>query len=243
MYFCVQLLVTMRLKNTTIYTILMLLFFGFGTALNAQIIKGEAIVGMNLTQVDGDEVFGFKKVGANLGAGVMIPFGKRGRWDVSFETLFTQKGSKQRAQYNDSLNNGTVITGEYKLNLNYVEIPVMVMYTDKEFISAGAGLAWARLVGVKEYEHGKLVETTTLNNDVYNKNDFSILADFRIRIYKSLKFNLRYHYSLFKIRTREFEDLAGNTWTRDQYNNVITFRLIWVFNEAQSRKNFGSPVQ
>ena len=240
MYFCVQLLVTMRLKNITIYTILLLFFFGCATELNAQIIKGEAIVGMNLTQVDGDEVFGFKKLGANLGAGVMIPFGKRGRWDVSFETLYTQKGSKQRAQYSDSLNNGTVITGEYKLNLNYVEIPVMVMYTDKEFISAGAGLSWARLVGVKEYEHGNLVETTTLNNDVYNKNDFSILADFRVRIYKSLKFNLRYQYSLFKIRTREFEDLAGNTWTRDQYNNVITFRLIWVFNEAQSRKNFAS---
>jgi len=243
MYFCVQLLVTMRLKNITIYTILLLFFFGCATELNAQIIKGEAIVGMNLTQVDGDEVFGFKKLGANLGAGVMIPFGKRGRWDVSFETLYTQKGSKQRAQYSDSLNNGTVITGEYKLNLNYVEIPVMVMYTDKEFISAGAGLSWARLVGVKEYEHGNLVETTTLNNDVYNKNDFSILADFRVRIYKSLKFNLRYQYSLFKIRTREFEDLAGNTWTRDQYNNVITFRLIWVFNEVQSRKNFSSTAQ
>jgi hypothetical protein len=229
-----------RLKNIIPYLILILLFFGFSGKVNAQIIKGEAILGMNLTQVDGDEVFGFKNVGANVGAGVMIPFGKRGKWDASFEALFTQKGSKQGPQYNDSLNNGSIITGEYKLNLNYVEIPVMVMYTDKEFISAGAGFSWARLVGVKEYEHGELVETTTLNSGVYNKNDISILADFRIRIYKALKFNLRYQYSLLKIRTREFEDLGGNTWTRNQFNNVITFRLIWVFNEAQSRKNFAN---
>ncbi len=233
---------TMRVKIKSFHFILIIFLLGFGLHLNAQIIKGEAILGVNLSQVDGDEVFGFKKFGANLGAGVMVPFGKRGRWDVSFETLFTQKGSRQKAQYNDSLNNGVVITGEYKLNLNYVEVPVMVMFTDKEFVSFGAGFSWARLVGVKEWEHGVLMDSTTLNSGTYNKNDFGILADFRIRIYKALKFNLRYQYSLTKIRTREFEDLAGNTWTRNQYNNVITFRLIWVFNEEQSRKNFSNTA-
>lgn len=195
----------------------------------AQIIKGEAILGMNLTQVDGDEVFGFKKVGANVGAGVMVPIG--GNWDVSFEALFTQKGANQKPQYSDSTRNGA-----YRLKLNYVEVPVLVMYTDKEFISAGAGFSWGRLVGVKEWEHGNLVETTTLNSGVYSKNDFSILGDLRIRIYKQLKFNLRYQYSLVKIRTREFENQQGDTWTRDQFNNVISFRLIWVFNEQQSKR-------
>jgi len=182
---------------------------------------------MNLTQVDGDEVFGFKKVGANVGAGVMIPI--KGNWDVSLEALFSQKGANQKPQWDDSTRNGA-----YRLNLNYAVVPVLIMYTDKEFISAGAGFSWGRLVGVKEWEHDKLVETTTLNSGVYNKNDFSILADLRIRVYKQLKFNLRYQYSLVKIRTREFENGAGETWTRDQFNNVISFRLIWVFNEQQS---------
>ncbi len=214
---------------------LSLLLFVFALQrVSAQVIKGEAILGMNLTQVDGDEVFGFKNVGANMGAGVLIPLKKN--WDVSLEAIFTQKGANQKAQYRDSLNNGVVITGAYKLQLNYVEVPVLVMYTDKEFISAGAGFAWGRLVGVKEWEHGKLVETTTLNSGVYGKNDFSILADLRIRIYKQLKFNLRYQYSLASIRTREFENLAGEKWTRQQYNNVISFRLIWVFNEKQSQR-------
>ncbi len=222
--------------------ILLFLLATLSYNLKGQIIKGEALLGMNLTQVDGDEVFGFRKVGANVGGGILIPFGERGRWDASFELLYTQKGSWQKAQYNDSLNNGTIITGEYKLNLHYMEVPVLVMYTDKEFVSLGAGLSWGRLVGVKEWEHGRLVETTTINSGTYSKNDFSALADFRIRIYKSLKFNLRYQYSFVKIRTREFEDLAGDTWTRKQYNNVITFRLIWVFNEEQSRKNFQNAV-
>ena len=127
----------------------------------AQIIKGEAILGMNLTQVDGDEVYGFHKFGANVGAGVLIPFTKNGKWEVSLEALFTQKGSYQSPQYNDTLNSGEVLTGEYKLRLNYAEVPVMVMFTDKELISAGAGFAWGRLVGVKEWEHGQLVESVS----------------------------------------------------------------------------------
>jgi len=219
------------------YLIILIILFS-GLQLKAQIIKGEAIVGLNLTQVDGDEVFGFHKFGANVGAGVMIPFGKKGKWDVSIEALFTQKGSSQKPRYNDSLSNGEVITGEYKLRLNYVEVPVLVMFTDKELISFGAGFSWGRLVGAKEWEHGQRIYSTTWNSGTYKPNDFSILGDIRIRLWQALKLNLRYQYSLVKIRTREFEDLSGNTWTRNQYNNVITLRLIYVFNEKRSRENF-----
>jgi hypothetical protein len=216
---------------------LCLLIIFFVEKSDAQIIKGEAILGMNLTQVDGDEVYGFHKIGANVGAGVLIPFGKRGRWDASFEALFSQDGSFQPPQYDDSL------SYEYELHLNYAQIPILVMFTDKEFISIGAGFSWGRLVGVKEWEHGQLVESTTLNSETYHKNDYCFLADIRIRIYKSLKFNLRYQYSLSKIRTREYSDLSGLTWTRDQFNNVISFRLIYVFGEKKSRAFYNQSGQ
>ena len=219
-------------------TVVLLLALSASSVLSAQIIKGEAILGMNLTQVDGDEVYGFRKIGANVGAGVLIPFDKKGRWDISLEALFTQKGSYQSPQYQDVDSLGNTLTGEYKLNLNYVEVPVLVMFTDKDFISAGAGFSWGRLVSVKEWEHGQLVESTTIENGTYSQNDFSILADVRIRIWQALKFNLRYQYSMAKIRTREFSDLAGNSWTRNQFNNVISFRLIYIFNEKRSREYY-----
>ena len=60
--------------------------------LSAQIIKGEVISGVNLSQVDGDMFYGFKKFGLNVGVGAMIPFGKN--WDVSFEILYNQKGKE-----------------------------------------------------------------------------------------------------------------------------------------------------
>ncbi len=229
------------MRRLKVFIVILLIIIGISQPLSAQIIKGEALLGFNLTQVEGDEVYGFRKPGLNIGAGVLIPFKKN--WDVSMEVTFNQKGARQKPQYSDSLSSGQVITGEYKLRLNYVEIPVMVFYTDKEFISIGAGFSWGRLVGIQEWEHGNLVKTTTVNSGTYDKNDFSYIIDARIRIKGPLKFGVRYQNSMMKIRTREFIDLSGNTWTRDQYSKVLTFRLIYIFNEVQSRSNLNKPSE
>ncbi len=223
----------MNLFKIIIVTFLVII--GITNSVNAQIIKGEALVGLNLTHVEGDEVSGFKKFGLNIGAGALIPFKKN--WDVSMEVNYNQKGANQSAQYNDTDSLGIVTTGAYKLRLNYVEVPILIHYTDKEFITIGAGFSWGRLVGVQEWEHGNIVESTTLNSNTYNKNDFSYIIDGRIRIKGPLKFGVRYQSSMVKIRTREFTNFAGDTWTRDQFNRVLTFRLIYIFNETQSKRN------
>jgi len=207
------------------------IIFLFAGHLRAQRIQGAVIAGGNLSQVDGDEVFGFNKIGLNTGLAAMAPIGKN--LQLSIEILYSQKGAYQGKQYKDVDSVGNVTTGEYKLNLNFLEVPVLFMYNDKDVIIGGVGFSYARLVSIQEYEHGQREETTTLNGGPYNRNDFNILADIRFRIYKKLKFNLRYSYSLVSMRTREFEDLLGNTWIREQYNNTITFRLIYMFNEQR----------
>lgn len=228
------------MRGLGVIIVILLITSGISSPLLGQIIKGEAILGLNLTQVEGDEVHGFKKPGLNIGAGVLIPFKKN--WDVSMEVTFNQKGAKQRDQYNEVDSLGAVTTGAYKLRLNYVEIPVLVHYTDKKFISIGVGFSWGRLVGVQEWEHGKRVESTTLASGVYNKNDFCYIIDARIRIKGPLKFGVRYQNSMVKIRTREFENTIGDKWTRDQFNKVLTFRLIYIFNEERSRSNLNNPT-
>jgi len=206
-----------------------LLVCGTALELQAQIMKGAVVAGINLSQVDGDEVYGFHKVGLNLGAGVIVPFSDH--WEVSMELSYSQKGSYQKPHYDsDSL------TGEYKLKLNYVEVPVLVHFNDKDRIKFGLGFGWGRLVGVEEYEHGRRVESTNLNGP-YSRNDFVGLADIRFRVYKKIKFNVRYGYSLAKIRTRTYYPPGStDSWTRKQYNNYWTIRLIYVFNEKQSER-------
>ncbi len=202
----------------------------FLATLSAQIIKGEAIVGMNLSQVDGDMFYGFKKFGVQLGAGAMVPLGRN--LDVSIEALFNQKGARQRSRVYDS-----ICIYDYKLKLNYAEVPVMIHYTDKQFITAGVGFSWGRLVSASEWQNG-IKTATNAKNDTYLINDYNILAGVRIRIKGPLKFNIRYAYSLSSLRTREFTNCdSGTKFTRKQYNNVVTFRLVYLFGEAASKGN------
>lgn len=203
----------------------------------AQRIKGEVFAGMNLTQVDGDEIYGFDKVGLNTGVGAIMPIGRH--FTFSLETQFSQKGSVQGEQYQDTVFNPNTgqeefWTGAYKLKLDYLEVPVLFHFTDDK-ISAGLGFSYGRLVNVKEYEHGNLVNSTTLNGGPYDRNDYNVLFDLNFRIHKKIskfRFNVRYAYSLDKIRTRDFYNkFYEYTGTRDQYNNVITLRLLYIFNE------------
>ena len=113
---------------------------------NAQAFKAEIIGGTNISQVDGDEVFGFLKYGVNMGLGVVMPIHKN--WSLSFETLYTQKGSRLGKVYSDSLD------GSYKLHLNYAEVPFLIQYTDRDRASAGIGFSWGRLVAVNEWKNG-----------------------------------------------------------------------------------------
>lgn len=211
-------------------TVLLLLYvLGSGNA-EAQIIKGEGILGMNLAQVDGDEVYGFKKPGIHVGFGGLVPIGM---FDVSMEVLFNQKGSREKQQYIFD-----TLTGEYNLRLNYVEIPLLFYINDKDRASAGLGFSYARLVGAKEFEHGYQTSTTAYNN-VYSRNDWSVLFDLKLKIYEGLKINLRYEYSMVPIRTREFTPIWGSeeVKVRKQYNNLWTCRLVYIFNEERSRTN------
>lgn len=231
-----------------------LFVFVFLTVSEAQKFKGSLALGVDLTQVDGDQVYGYKKVGLNGGAGVILPFNFNKKkdykpWALSFEILFTQKGSMQRSSlgqtFCDTCQPGVKCNPDikYKLALNYLSLPLMVNYTDKKTgWSFGMGIAFNRLFGISEIENG--VNTSVfLRDGVYKTEDYTVLLDVRFPIYNRLKFNFRYEYSMFPIRKRIFYKKDGilvDPYERQQYNNVLTFRLVYVINEdldITKRKN------
>lgn len=199
----------------------------------SQNIKGGLIAGFNLTQVDGDQIYGFHKIGLNVGATAIVPVGKK--FCATIETIYTQKGSYQSP-------NDTLTSPPYKLILNYVEAPVFFSYIEKDVIKIGAGFSWGRLVDFQEWEHLKRVNWTTPYGP-YSPNDYNVLLDLQFKIHSGLWFDARYFYSMTKIRTRTFENIMGQTWTRKQYNNDIAFRLIYVFKEKPSPKKKDKDVK
>ena len=188
-------------------------------------IKGAVIAGLNLSQVDGDEVYGFSKAGITAGFGGILPLGKR--FSFSAEILYDQRGAYSK--YPPSPD--STAPPYYQLKLDYLSVPLLIQYEDRNTWTFGAGLQWGRLVSYKETERGIQKNWDEPHILYATRNDFSVLADIRFRLYKHLKFNARYSYSLAKIRTREFTNNLGDTWTRNQFNNVITLRLVYLFNE------------
>jgi hypothetical protein len=214
------------------YIILLIMLLTLSPSLMAQRFKGAVMGGMNISQVDGDEVYGYKRVGGHIGIAAILPLKK---WDLTLETVFNQKGAFEGPQYQDSAF-GTSINGKYDLRLNYVEIPLLVHYTDRDRYTAGVGFSYGRLVSSQEIEHDGAVPPYS-DTVTFNKNDYSVLVDLQIRVWKRLKFNVRYSYSMAPIRERTFHDLySDDSFTRKQYNNMLTFRLVYVFNEKIPEK-------
>ena len=231
--------------NKHIYWILSLIFLGLGFQSHAQAVKGALIGGVNFTQVNGDAVYGFKRVGANVGGAAIIPF--TDMWSLTVETIFSMEGSRQKGFADGKwyYNNDTTkqlypppynadsffINKAYNLHLDYVRVPIVVHYNDRN-LSLGAGFQYGRLIRIKEQEQD-IYNTTAKAEEAYKNNDFSILADIKYRIYGGLFFNFRYSYSLVSIRDRKFYDTEDPTTTlnRGQYHNTITVRLMWVIND------------
>ena len=271
------------MKKHRIITLILAVLIAAPTLLHAQIIKGELFAGGNLCQVDGDECYGFKKLGLNAGAGALIPFTS---WmDLGLEVMFSQKGAYKR----DSLVYNSTYPHAYNLKLNYVEVPLMLYFTDKDVASIGVGVSYGRLVGLQElddnapsdyegqgigvgdgclhwrnddpnlpdisqiddieelntiayqqYPDITYVSEVVANSNTYRPHDFNICADLRFRIWEGLHLEARYQYSLRPLRYRMYyadpNQLLANQ-IRKQYNNNITIRLVYIFNEHRSKAN------
>ncbi len=216
---------------------------------DAQRFIGSVVAGCNFAQIEGDDVHGFYKVGFNGGLGLTLPVNPKQTWQVSVELLYSMKGAKKTCQpgyflisnYGESMFQdvdwSVPIDSTVKCNisLDYVQIPVMMRYEEPySGCSFALGFAWSRLVRAKEIYNGYL-RTTNVRSGTYKKNDWSIIADVNIRLYKNLNLNFRYEYSLVPIRVTQFEYLRNDgsslIETHKYYNHMISARLVYFINE------------
>ena len=85
------------------------------------------------------------------------------------------------------------------------------------------------------------------NSISYRPHDFNICADLRVRIWEGIHAELRYQYSLVPIRTRLFYKDQAETHLKiddrrvqplqHQYNETLTLRVVYMFNERRAKAN------
>lgn len=198
-----------------------------------QVIHAYPAVGLTLSQIRGDELRGFKKAGVTAGVGALIKLDEK-RWDLSIEALYSERGAQNRTNVPYSLIN---------FKLQYVDIPVMVHFTDPYGgMTFGLGLSYSRLV---QDPHGEIYYKAYASSDciVPDSSDFSFLhndlalaIDFRFPVWKKLYLNVRYQHSIIPIKRQwQFTQYLNNdltqtnTWTNDLYNSSLMFRLLYYF--------------
>ncbi len=88
---------------------------------SAQTFRGGMLVGINFSQIDGDNIYGYRKIG--LLGGVTVRTSLHPRWDIALEMLYDQQGSSVFTAFTNPKDPGQII-------LDYVSFPLIFKYKD-----------------------------------------------------------------------------------------------------------------
>lgn len=216
---------------------LILLFF-VPSALSAQkyssLFKAGATVGVNFSQIDGDEQFGYKKKGINFGLrGAVI---LRKDIDISTELLYSQRGTQPNSDEKSNQKRSAYVS------LGYAEVPILFNYFyDKSEMghyrwNFYVGASYGRLLKsetkiLKSISLTDTVQQNLLNTIGYNTSDFSLIIGvkryFTSRIGASLRHTLSMNY-LYKnpapiLPTRGQQTRKDYTTFRSYYISLNVF--------------------
>jgi hypothetical protein len=174
--------------------------------------------GISTSQVSGDQLAGFDKVGIVLGGFT--------RWDFTEKTAFQselefiQKGSRRNADPNKGQ------YGWYLLRLDYVEMYFLFKYTFKKILFEAGPSAG---ILVRQHEEGSGVSLSTS----FNSNDICLNGGIGYLISDNLRFNARYGETFFMTPIRKKENGASTFFIRGQYNTALSFTLQYQFGNHE----------
>ncbi len=179
----------------------------------AQDFNAGVLGGINASQVFGDNYSGPNKAGLYLGVFVNRYFSKRS--SIQLELDYIQKGSSKNPD------GSTGDYDEYKLKLNYIELPVLYKYDFAEKGTLEAGLSFGVLVYEDEYTY-----PGPPSGQAFSSVDFSASIGIYYTFLKNLRINMRLSNSILPIRPHS----SGNTYrlNRGQYNQGIAFILHYI---------------
>lgn len=180
----------------------------------AQDFGADLLVGANFSQVDGDQLGGYNKLGANIG--IQINRKVASDWDIAFELRYSMKGAK-KVQDPDNL------TPTLKLSYDYLELPLLIKYKAFLKITPYSGLSVGVNVINERDDNGFVGEESNL---AFIEYGFHLGGTYHIS--DKLGVDLRHSYSLFSIRntpslTNGPQWFGRNGW----YNRLFTIGLTY----------------
>lgn len=196
------------------------------TFLSAQPFKVGVHAGIATTQVDGDTYAGYSKAGLMAGGFVSKRLSPESKWTAAFEINYIQKGSRKvpRPDKGDF--------ADYKLKLNYAEVPLLLRYDFAVSDSTGGnrmnfeafgGIAIGALVNFEESDAFGVVTGGT----PFQKTDVSYILGLSYFVTEHIGFEARTEYSIVPVRkggtSTYYPNWTTNFFKPGYYNNLLVF--------------------
>ena len=198
------------MKNIILLSVILF----YSQVLFAQDFGAELLVSANFSQVDGDQLGGYTKLGANIG--IQINREVKEDWDLAFELRYSMKGAKK---VQDPENPSPTL----KLSYDYLELPLLIKYQGFDKITPYSGLSVGVNVINERDDNGFVGEETNLGFMEYG---FHLGGTYHLT--EKLGLDLRHTYSLLSIRnspslTNGPRLFGRNGW----YNRLFTVGMTY----------------
>lgn len=184
------------------------LLIGFSST--AQNFEAGLMGGLTMSQITGDNLGGFDKPGARIGAYISYPIKRNVNFDVGMQ--YVQKGSRG--------SNGEMGTLNYYMDMKYIELPFTLNYAFKNGLIIESGIGPGILISYQEEITGHLI-----NGNAPNTFALDFLCGLQYQFLNNLKFNLRYGNSIIPIRKEDVKTALEKN--RDWYSSMVSLALIY----------------
>ncbi|MFA8299030.1 MAG: outer membrane beta-barrel protein [Hyphomicrobiales bacterium] len=197
-----------------ISTLLFLTLSSISSLVFAQKFSGGVIGGVTASQVAGDNYSGYLKPGINVGTWLGLELTERS--SLQMELSYIMKGSLFSVTKSDQLS--------YKLNLNYLQVPVLFQYRILDKIQVEGGLAASFLIS-----HYEEYDKQELESENFKAISLSFLFGVSYQITDRVKLALMTNNDLTPIRK---VGVRGSGTTRfggdhGQFNDLLVFNLYY----------------
>ena len=180
---------------------LLLSFLSFSFTLTAQKAIFHVNTGFALSQIDGDNLGGYKKLGYDFGAGFLMS--KTETYEIDFSLRVNQKGASE--------------SGFRLASLNYAETDLSFNYIHNNTLYAGAGLGLGYLMNG---ENGRYVN----RNLQLARLDLFPLVTIGYKATERISLQSRFTRSILPI-TQNGLTRGVTKW----YNRSILLEVVWLF--------------
>lgn len=201
------------MRKSIITILILLTSLGFAVDAKAQEFKAGALLGVLPSQVDGDRVGGFYKIGGTGGLFIYRDYKAMGRWQG--ELVFAMKGARLSPKSRD--------ISIYQISANYIDLNLLYVFRAGSDFNLRMGLS----PGVNIYAVEKNINgLEPVDAPGFRNFSTSVTAGLEYYFTEQLFLVWSYNYSIFSIRKGDLSWHNLQFFERNgQYHHYMNFSL------------------